>query len=116
MRHEVQVKGELRRAQLLEQSEHEPAVRGRDEVIRVLDARGDALQIDERADGVAFQPGGEFLGGDARKDGHDGAAITGAPARAAADIRTGGSPKAGPARRDRGSRSSSPAVAQVLDQ
>src|SRR6185436_6392895 len=104
VRHEVQVEGKLRCTQPLEQGEHEAAVRGGDEVVRVFDACGDALQIDEHTDGVAFKPGRKLLGGDAREDRHDARAVADARAR----VRTGGSPRAAPARRDRGSRFSSP--------
>ena len=104
VRHEVQIEGQLRRAEPLEKREHEAAARGGDEIVRVFDPRGDALQIDQRADGVAFQPGRKFLGGDAREDRHDARAV----AAVGASVRTGGSPKEAPARRDRGSRFSNP--------
>src|SRR3989454_1910350 len=104
MRHEVQVEGKLHCTEPLEKREHEAAVQSGDEVIRVFDPRSDALQIDQLADSVAFQPGRKFLGGDTREDGHDARVV----ADAGASVRTGGSPKAGPARRDRGSRSSNP--------
>src|SRR5438132_13191136 len=45
VRHEVQVEGQLPCAEPLEKRKHEAAVRSGDEVVRVLDPRGDALQI-----------------------------------------------------------------------
>src|SRR6267143_4343331 len=104
VRHEVQVEGQLPCAEPLEEREHEAAVRSGDEVVRIFDPRGDALQIDQRAEGVAFQPGRKFLGGDAREDRHDARAV----AAFGASVRTGGSPKGVPTRRDRGFRFSNP--------
>src|SRR5262249_2044500 len=65
-----------------EQRQHETPVRGGDEVVGVLDARRDPLQVDERADGIALEPGRQFLGGDAREYGH-GAVLASALARPA---------------------------------
>ena len=60
VRHQVEVEGQLRRRQPLEQRQDVAAVRGGDEVVGVLDPGRDALQLDERADRVALQPVGEL--------------------------------------------------------
>jgi hypothetical protein len=71
VRHEVQVEGQLGRGEALEQRQDKAPVRGGDEVVGVLDPGGDALQLDERADRVALQPGRQLFGSDAREDRHD---------------------------------------------
>jgi hypothetical protein len=71
VRHEIQVERKLRRGEPLEQRQDETAVRGRDEVVGVLDARCDALQVGERADRIALEPGRKLFVGDAREDRHD---------------------------------------------
>ena len=45
--HQVQVIGQIGKAQLFKQGENVLAVIGRDEIIGVFDTRGDALQIDQ---------------------------------------------------------------------
>src|SRR5512139_1740348 len=114
MRHEVQVEGQFRRRQLLEERQDETAVRGRDEVVGVLYARGDPLEIGERADGVALQPSRQFLGGDARKDGHDSGAAAMSSARGASE--SADHPERDPHAAVEGLVSQSCAVAQILDQ
>jgi hypothetical protein len=43
-------------------------VAGRHEIIGILDAGGDALKIDQRAERLFTQPGGKLMLGDGSKD------------------------------------------------
>ena len=56
--------------QPLEQREHVSPGSGRDEVVAVLDARGDALIFDQAADRIACEPARECIARDESENGH----------------------------------------------
>ena len=70
MRHQVQIERQFLAGELLEQGQHEPAVAGGDEIVGVLDAGKNALQVGQHADRVILEPGRELLGRDGGEDGH----------------------------------------------
>ena len=56
VRHQVQVERQFLRGQLFEQRQHVTAGAGGDELVGVFDARGNAVQFAQFADGVILQP------------------------------------------------------------
>ena len=70
MRHQVEVERQLRRRQPLVERQHVTAALGRDEVVGVLDARGDRRELGQPAHRIAREPCVEFGSGDRRVDGH----------------------------------------------
>ena len=71
MRHQVEVERQFLAGELLEQGQHELAVRGGDEIIGVLDPRQNAVQIGEHADRVIAEPGRELFRRNGGEDGHE---------------------------------------------
>src|SRR5687768_16890345 len=71
IRHQVEVVGQVGRAQLLEQGKDVFAMAGGDKIICILDTRGDALQIDQRAERITPQPYRKLLLGNGSKDRHE---------------------------------------------
>jgi len=70
VRHQVQIERQFVGRQTLVQRQNVPATLRGHEIVRVLDARGDRRQLDERAERVAAEPRVELFGGDRGVDGH----------------------------------------------
>ena len=68
--HQIQVKRQLGRRQLLEQGQHITTAAGGDEIVGVFDTRADALQVAQFADVVILQPVAQFVRGYRGEDGH----------------------------------------------
>ena len=65
VRHQIQIKRQLLRSEFFKQREDVAALAGGNEVVGIFDAGGNAVQIDQRADRILFEPERKFI----RRDG-----------------------------------------------
>ena len=72
VRHQSEIERQFDRRELLEQRQDVAPAGGGDEVVRVLDARGDALHLHQGADAIVLQPNRKLLGRDLSEDRHAG--------------------------------------------